>query len=71
MQPRILADRRGQAEAYLTRHLTDRTWRYFKRRRLTVLGLPGGIPAQLSFLPRSPAVRRAVHRLRRRLGRVG
>ncbi|MFD9572763.1 polysialyltransferase family glycosyltransferase [Streptomyces sp. NPDC059982] len=70
MQPRILAGRRGAAEAYLAGQLDDRTWRYFKRRRLTVLGLPGGIPAQLSFLPRSPAVRRAVHRLRRRLGRA-
>ena len=40
-----------------------RTWRYFKRRRLTSLGLPGGIPAQLSFLPRNRAVRRAVRRM--------
>ncbi|MCX5194837.1 alpha-2,8-polysialyltransferase family protein [Streptomyces sp. NBC_00249] len=70
MQPRILAERRAEAEGYLVRHLTERTWRYFKRRRLTTLGLPGGIPAQLSFLPRSPAVRRVVHRLRRGLRRV-
>lgn len=65
MQPQILAARRLMAEAYLTRHLTDRTWRYFTRRRLTALGLPGGIPAQLSFLPRSRAVRRMARRLRR------
>ncbi|MFE6834589.1 polysialyltransferase family glycosyltransferase [Streptomyces sp. NPDC057705] len=65
MQPQILAARRPAAEAYLTRHLTTRTWRYFTRRRLTALGLPGGIPAQLSFLPRSRAVRRAVRRLSR------
>ncbi len=63
MQPQILAARRPAAEAYLARHLTPRTWRYFTRRRLTSLGLPGGIPAQLSFLPRSPAVRRAVRRM--------
>ncbi|MFD3699949.1 polysialyltransferase family glycosyltransferase [Streptomyces sp. NPDC058646] len=67
MQPQILASRRPAAEAYLARHLTPRTWRYFTRRRLTSLGLPGGIPAQLSFLSRSPAVRRAVRRLRRAL----
>ncbi|WP_326588401.1 polysialyltransferase family glycosyltransferase [Streptomyces sp. NBC_01294] len=63
MQPQILAAHRPAAEAYLSRHLTPRTWRYFTRRRLTSLGLPGGIPAQLSFLPRSRAVRRAVRRM--------
>ncbi|WP_405529484.1 alpha-2,8-polysialyltransferase family protein [Streptomyces avidinii] len=63
MQPQILAARRPAAEAYLARHLTPRTWRYFTRRRLTSLGLPGGIPAQLSFLPRSRTVRRAVRRM--------
>ncbi|MFF4101179.1 polysialyltransferase family glycosyltransferase [Streptomyces sp. NPDC001903] len=65
MQPQILAPRRAEAERYLAAHLDDRTWRYFKRRRLTTLGLPGGIPAQLSFLPHSPAVRRVVRRLKR------
>jgi hypothetical protein len=68
MQPQILAERRAEAEAYLTRRLDDRTRRYFTRRRLTGLGLPGGIPAQLAFLPRSPGVRRLVRRVRRRLG---
>lgn len=63
MQPQILAARRPAAEAYLAKRLTPRTWRYFTRRRLTTLGLPGGIPAQLSFLPRSPVVRRAVRRM--------
>ncbi|MGW6979327.1 polysialyltransferase family glycosyltransferase [Streptomyces sp. NPDC054932] len=63
MQPQILAARRPAAEAYLAKHLTPRTWRYFTRRRLTSLGLPGGIPAQLSFLPRSRTVRRAVRRM--------
>ncbi|MFI5636082.1 polysialyltransferase family glycosyltransferase [Streptomyces goshikiensis] len=65
MQPRILAEHRGAAEAYLTRHLDERTWRYFSRRRLASQGLPGGIPAQLAFLTRSPAVRRAVRQVRR------
>ncbi|KJY47621.1 hypothetical protein VR46_02515 [Streptomyces sp. NRRL S-444] len=65
MQPQILAARRTDAERHLAAHLDERTWRYFKRRRLTTLGLPGGIPAQLSFLPHSPAVRRVVRRLRR------
>lgn len=63
MQPQILAARRPAAEAYLAKRLTPHTWRYFTRRRLTALGLPGGIPAQLSFLPRSRAVRRAVRRM--------
>ncbi|KPI33215.1 hypothetical protein OV450_6665 [Actinobacteria bacterium OV450] len=72
MQPQILASRRAEAERYLAARLDDRTWRYFKRRRLTTLGLPGGIPAQLSFLPASPAVRRVVRRLRRlRAARTG
>lgn len=65
MQPQILAARRPGAEAYLSRHLTDRSRRYFTRRRLTALGLPGGIPARLSFLPRSRAARRVARRLRR------
>ncbi|MER5931601.1 polysialyltransferase family glycosyltransferase [Streptomyces sp. NPDC002054] len=65
MQSQVLAARRAEAERYLAEHLNDHTWRYFKRRRLTTLGLPGGIPAQLSFLPKSPALRRAVRRIRR------
>ncbi|MEV6951795.1 polysialyltransferase family glycosyltransferase [Streptomyces sp. NPDC051183] len=68
MQPQVLAARRAEAEQYLVRHLTQHTWRYFKRRRLTTLGLPGGIPAQLSFLPRHPAVRRLARRLRKAIG---
>ncbi|MFE2324819.1 polysialyltransferase family glycosyltransferase [Streptomyces sp. NPDC059385] len=68
MQPQMLAGRRADAEAYLAGHLTPRTWRYFTRRRLTGLGLPGGIPARLAFLPRSRAVRRVARRLKRVLG---
>lgn len=65
MQPKILAPRRAEAERWLAGNLTPRTWRYFTRRRLTALGLPGGIPAQLSFLPRSRAARRVARLLRR------
>ncbi|PCG87551.1 hypothetical protein CIB93_02315 [Streptomyces sp. WZ.A104] len=64
MQPRIHPGLRPEAERYLSERLTPVTWRYFKRRRLTSLGLPGGVPDQLSFLPRSAAVRRAVRRAR-------
>ncbi|MFD7442301.1 alpha-2,8-polysialyltransferase family protein [Streptomyces sp. NPDC059909] len=60
MQPQIRSDLRGAAETYLAAHLSPRTWRYFKRRRLTVLGLPGGIP-----VPRNAAVRRVARRVRR------
>ncbi|MFD9976609.1 alpha-2,8-polysialyltransferase family protein [Streptomyces sp. NPDC059017] len=60
MQPRIRADLRPAAEAYLTARLTDRKARYFKRRRLTVLGLPGGLP-----VPRHAAIRRVARRVRR------
>jgi hypothetical protein len=64
MQPKILPELRAEAEKYLTEHLDPHTWRYFKRRRLTSLGLPGGVPRQLAFLPRNAAVRRAVRKAR-------
>ncbi|MFF1411752.1 polysialyltransferase family glycosyltransferase [Streptomyces sp. NPDC058289] len=68
MQPRILTEHRTEAERWLTANLTPDTWRYFTRRRLTTLGLPGGIPAQLSFLPRSRTARRLARLLRRAVG---
>ncbi len=43
MQPELLADRRPTAVQYLAAH-QPRQSRYFKRRRLTRLGLPGGLP---------------------------
>ncbi|WP_330332162.1 alpha-2,8-polysialyltransferase family protein [Streptomyces sp. NBC_00536] len=58
MQPKVLAARRPEAEAYLASHLTPYTWRYFTRRRLTSLALPGGIPARLTFLAANPHLRR-------------
>lgn len=64
MQPKIYPGLRGAAEAYLAKHLTPHTWRYFKRKRLTSLALPGAVPAQLSFIPRNATVRRLARRAR-------
>ncbi|GHJ35198.1 alpha-2,8-polysialyltransferase family protein [Streptomyces sp. TS71-3] len=64
MQPKIYPDRRPDAEAYLSRHLNAHTRRYFKRRRLTALGLPGAVPAQLAFIPRNARLRRVVRQAR-------
>jgi hypothetical protein len=65
MQPRILPELRPEAERYLSTRLDDTTRRYFKKKRLTSLGLPGGVPPHLAFLPRSAAVRRAARTARR------
>ncbi|MFJ8107007.1 polysialyltransferase family glycosyltransferase [Streptomyces sp. NPDC096132] len=62
MQPQILSGLRPAAERYLRDHLAGRTLRYFKRKRLTSLGLPGGIPDRLSFLPHNSTARRVVRR---------
>ncbi|MFZ3559438.1 MULTISPECIES: polysialyltransferase family glycosyltransferase [unclassified Streptomyces] len=64
MQAKIYPDLRRPAERYLATRLDDRTWRYFKRRRLTSLGLPGALPAQFAFIPRNPTVRRVAKRAR-------
>ncbi|MGD1219604.1 polysialyltransferase family glycosyltransferase [Streptomyces krungchingensis] len=64
MQPKIYPELRETAEDYLTHHLNDDTWRYFKRRRLTSLALPGAVPAQLAFIPRNATVRRVARRAR-------
>ncbi len=64
MQPKIYPDLRPAAEVYLTKHLDPYTWRYFKRKRLTSLALPGAVPAQLAFLPRNATVRRVARRAR-------
>ncbi|MGC0205820.1 alpha-2,8-polysialyltransferase family protein [Streptomyces levis] len=64
MQPQIYPELREQAEQFLARHLGPRTRRYFKKRRLTSLGLPGGIPQRLAFLPRNSTARRVVRRAR-------
>ncbi|MFB8141212.1 polysialyltransferase family glycosyltransferase [Streptomyces parvus] len=64
MRPKVRSDLRPAAERYLAAHLDSRTWRYFKRRRLASLALPGVVPARLAFLRSSPALRRAVRRAR-------
>ncbi|CAM5693235.1 alpha-2,8-polysialyltransferase family protein [Streptomyces aurantiogriseus] len=62
MQPQLHPSLRPAAETYLRTRLGPRTQRYFKRKRLTSLGLPGGIPERLSFLPRNSTARRVVRR---------
>ncbi|MFD4945725.1 polysialyltransferase family glycosyltransferase [Streptomyces sp. NPDC058409] len=69
MQPRIYPGLRPAAERYLSAHLDARTWRYFKRKRLTSLALPGAVPAQFAFLPRNAVVRRVARSVRRRVVR--
>ncbi|MEV6549366.1 alpha-2,8-polysialyltransferase family protein [Streptomyces sp. NPDC051597] len=64
MQSEIRPDLRPAAEQYLTHQLTPHTWRYFKRRRLTTLALPGALPTQLAFIPRNATVRRLARRAR-------
>ncbi|MEW2405457.1 alpha-2,8-polysialyltransferase family protein [Streptomyces griseoviridis] len=64
MQAQLYPGLRTAAERYLTRHLGPRTRRYFKKRRLTSLGLPGGIPKRLAFLPHNATARRVVRRAR-------
>ncbi|MFG2885996.1 alpha-2,8-polysialyltransferase family protein [Streptomyces sp. NPDC048297] len=62
MQSKILPRLRRETEAFLAENLDAKTLRYFKRRRLTSLGLPGGVPAQLGFIPRNATVRRVARR---------
>ncbi|MFG2290112.1 polysialyltransferase family glycosyltransferase [Streptomyces sp. NPDC048595] len=64
MQHQIYPQLRPAAERYLAAHLDQVTWRYFKRRRLTALALPGAIPSQLSFIPRNATVRRVARSAR-------
>jgi hypothetical protein len=64
MQPKILPELRPEAERYLTEQLATGARRYFRKKRLTALGLPGGIPPRLAFLPRNAAARRVVRRAR-------
>ncbi|MEV7385671.1 MULTISPECIES: alpha-2,8-polysialyltransferase family protein [unclassified Streptomyces] len=64
MQPKIYPYLRTETERYLAGHLKGRSMRYFKRKRLTSLGLPGGIPGRLAFIPRNSTARRMVRRAR-------
>ncbi|MFF4273152.1 alpha-2,8-polysialyltransferase family protein [Streptomyces sp. NPDC001536] len=63
-QDRIYPGRREAAEKYLAKQLRPRTQRYFKKKRLTSLGLPGGIPERLAFLPHNSTARRVVRQAR-------
>ncbi|MGP3970397.1 polysialyltransferase family glycosyltransferase [Streptomyces sp. 6N223] len=64
MQPHIYPDLRAEAERYLARDLNATTWRYFKRKRLTSLALPGAVPRRLAFIPRNRTVRSAARKVR-------
>ncbi|MFI6039862.1 polysialyltransferase family glycosyltransferase [Streptomyces sp. NPDC051315] len=64
MQPKIHPGLRGEAERYLSTRLDAHTWRYFRRRRLAALALPGAVPGRLAFIPRNTTVRRLARRAR-------
>jgi Alpha-2,8-polysialyltransferase (POLYST) len=64
MQARAHPELRDEAAGWLGAHLNAGTWPYFKRRRLTSLGLPGAVPAKLAFVPRNRTVRRVARRAR-------
>jgi hypothetical protein len=64
MQPKVLPGLRADVERFLAKNHGPRTLRYFKRRRLTSLALPGGVPAQLAFIPRNATVRRMARKAR-------
>ncbi|MFF3989866.1 alpha-2,8-polysialyltransferase family protein [Streptomyces sp. NPDC001797] len=64
MQPKIYPQLRAETERYLSKHENSTAKRYFKRKRLTSLGLPGGIPGRLAFIPRNSTARRVVRRAR-------
>ncbi|MET7370147.1 polysialyltransferase family glycosyltransferase [Streptomyces sp. NPDC005566] len=66
MQPRVRPDLRPTAERYLSERLDGHTWRYFKRRRLAALALPGVVPPRLAFIRRNPTLRRLARRVRDR-----
>jgi hypothetical protein len=58
MQAEAYPHLRSEAVAWLGANLAPGTWPYFKRRRLTSLGLPGALPPRRSLVPRVRAVRR-------------
>ncbi|XHM92817.1 polysialyltransferase family glycosyltransferase [Peterkaempfera sp. SMS 1(5)a] len=74
MQAKSYPHLAGEAADWLGAHYGSATAHYFKRRRLTALGLPGGmvggVPAGARLLRKSPLVRRVVRQARaRRAGR--
>jgi hypothetical protein len=68
MQPRMNPGLREETEQWLRTSLGDRNRHYFRRRRLTSLGLPGGDPLGAAERLRANAtVRRVVRAAKRRL----
>ncbi|WP_381794710.1 polysialyltransferase family glycosyltransferase [Streptomyces niveus] len=65
MQPQMHPELRPAAESFLAARLDAHTLRYFKRRRLTTLGLPGAVGPQLVRIPQNAAAQRVVRRARR------
>jgi hypothetical protein len=63
MQSRKHHALRGEVTTWLAAHLSEYQ-RYFNRRRLTALRLPGGAQIRAEALRRHPAVRRAVRQIR-------
>jgi hypothetical protein len=63
-QPQVHPGLRGETERFLAAHPEERVRRWFPRRLLASLALPGGLPAGLGPVVRSPAVRRAARRAR-------
>ncbi|MFJ5217902.1 polysialyltransferase family glycosyltransferase [Streptomyces sp. NPDC088354] len=63
MQSVKYAAQRDETVAWLTAHLAEHQ-KYFKRRRLTSLRLPGGSPVRAEQLRRNPTVRRLVRGIR-------
>ncbi|MEV6259680.1 polysialyltransferase family glycosyltransferase [Streptomyces sp. NPDC051784] len=64
MQPKIYPELRPAAEVFLSGQPASVRDRYFRRRRLTALALPGALPSQLDFIPRNPTVRRFARQAR-------
>ncbi|WP_069814659.1 polysialyltransferase family glycosyltransferase [Streptomyces sp. TP-A0874] len=70
MQPLLRPDLRPAAERYLKEHPEAVVRRYFKRRRLTALALPGGGTRRRLPIPGEAVLRRAARFARRRLTRA-
>jgi hypothetical protein len=63
MQSRKHPALHAEAADWLAAHPAEHG-RYFKKRRLTTLRLPGGSPVRAEALRRNPTVRRVVRRIR-------
>lgn len=70
MQPETLETEQGAAAEFLTTVSDENRTRYFKRRRLTALDLPGRLPPRVVQLPPATRVRRLARRLRKKSTRL-